>query len=204
MRISLLQPIAELDLAAKLLDAAADALLAGRESLARELVVRSDLREIGAYAQRLVGKMSEAVHIQVRRPKSLPKASRDPARMPSETDQASIFRRDGWRCRFCGVRVISRAARSIFTRQFPEETRWTLPEFQRHYALYALASSLDHVLPHGRGGKNETSNFVTACYCCQFGRGEWTLEEVGLLDPRDRPPVVDSWDGLIRITKSAT
>jgi len=30
------------------------------------------------------------------------------------------------------------------------------------------------------------SNFVTACYCCQFGRGEWTLEEIEIENPLNR------------------
>ena len=27
----------------------------------------------------------------------------------------------------------------------------------------------------------------------------WTIKEVGLLDPRDREPIRDGWDGLLRI-----
>jgi 5-methylcytosine-specific restriction endonuclease McrA len=76
-------------------------------------------------------------------------------------------------------------------------------EYQRHAALYAMASSLDHIVPHGgRGGRLAYDNFVTACYCCQFGRGEWTLEESGLNNPMLRSPVVDAWDGLSRLDRS--
>ena len=28
-------------------------------------------------------------------------------------------------------------------------------------------------------------------------RGSYTLEEMGLLDPRERAPVVDGWDGIV-------
>jgi 5-methylcytosine-specific restriction endonuclease McrA len=87
----------------------------------------------------------------------------------------------------------------LLSRYFPAEAHISGPEFERHTALYSMASSLDHVVPHGRGGKNSPENLVTACYCCQFGRGEWLLEEVGLTDPRGREPVRDSWDGLSRI-----
>jgi 5-methylcytosine-specific restriction endonuclease McrA len=199
MRLSLLPPIQELDLAAKLLDAAAEALLRGNESLAGRLVAEADLPEITGYAVSLVGKMSSEIHKNVKRPNCLPKEERDPARMPSAKVQEEIFYRDGWRCRFCGIKVISRSARKVLIDIFSSETHWRNPEFKRHSSLYAMAASLDHVFPHGRGGKNEESNFVTACYCCQFGRGEWTLEEVELEDPRHRLPVVDSWDGLSRI-----
>ena len=204
MRLSLLVPIPEFEVAAKLLDAAVEALMHSRKELARDLIVSADIPEINQYAISVVGKLSIEVHRQIKRPKCLPKEQRDATRMPSPSKEQAIFVRDNWHCRFCGVKVISKPARSILTKTFPDETRWIGGEFQRHYALYAMASSLDHVEPHGRGGKNEDSNFVTACYCCQFGRGEWTLEEMGLLDPRDRPPIVDSWDGLSRLTSFAT
>ena len=199
MRQSLLPPIPELDLAARLMDVAAHALLADRVTLAGELLAKSDFPEITDYAIRIVGKLSEEVHRHIRRPKCLPTSERDPTRMPSRPDQDAIFASDGWRCRFCGVKVICKSARSILTRIFATEAHWTSREFQRHSALHAMASSLDHVVPHGRGGKNEPSNFVTTCYCCQFGRGEWRIEEMQLSDPRERAPVVDSWDGLTRI-----
>ena len=152
-----------------------------------------------AYAVSIVGKMSVNVHRQVKRPKCLPPPERDLTRMPSKAEQDEIFSRDGWRCRLCGVKVICKTARSILTKIFPIETHWTGPEFQRHSSLYALASSLDHIEPHGRGGKNDSANFVTACYCCQFGRGEWTLAEVEIFNPLVREPVVDAWDGLTRL-----
>ena len=204
MRLSLLAPIPEMSLAARLLDAAVEALMCNRKELARELIVQADLPEIGEYARSVLGKLSVEVHRQVKRPMCLPKEQRDPTRMPPTFSQELIFVRDSWHCRFCSVKVFSKSARSILTALFPEETRWARPEFQRHYALYAMASSLDHIEPHGRGGQNIESNFVTACYCCQFGRGEWTLEEMELHDPRERPPIADTWDGLSRLTGLAT
>lgn len=199
MRRCLLEPIHEHHLAAELLRQAADALLQQRVALAAELLVSADFSVIREHTVRVVGAMSVEIHRQINRPKGLPKEERDPMRMPSLTDQNLIFERDGWRCRFCAVKVISRKARGVFVRSFPKETRWGGKEFDRHAALYSMAVSLDHVLPHSRGGGNEVSNFVTACYCCQFGRGEWTLEESELFDPRDYEPVVDDWDGLTRL-----
>lgn len=165
MRHSLLTPIPELELTAKLLDAAADAIILGQMDIAADLLRKSDLSEIVSYAKALVGKLSPEVHRIVKRPKCLPEHERDPARMPSAAEQKAIFTRDGWHCRFCGTKVICKSARLILIRLFPIESHWTSVEFQRHSALYAMASSLDHVVPHGRGGKNESSNFVTACYC---------------------------------------
>lgn len=201
MRNSFLEPVAELDLAAKLLDAAADSLLIGDHSLAASLITHADRSEILRYTLRIVSGLSVEVHRRTRLVKPLPKEARDTVRMPSKETQYSIFWRDGWRCRYCGIKVISTAARKTLITIFPEQTKWVPKEFHRHSSLYAMAASLDHVVPHSRGGKNELSNFVTACYCCQFGRGNFTLEEVQFNDPLLRSPIVTGWDGLTRLEK---
>ncbi len=54
----------------------------------------------------------------------------------------------------------------------------------------------DHIIPHSRGGHTTLDNMVITCAPCNFGRMEYTLAEVGLADPRDRPPVISDWDGL--------
>jgi len=199
MRKSLMDPIPEFGVAAKILDAAADAVTQEDMERARHLIALADYPEIMCHTIKLVGKLSFEVHRQVRRPDTVIRSERDKQRMPSGRIERSIFDRDGWRCRFCGIKVISRKARSVLLRLFPNETHWSAKEFERHASLYSMAVSLDHVLPHSRGGKNEESNFVTVCYGCQFGRGEWTLDESELFDPRDSEPVVDAWDGLVRL-----
>lgn len=77
MRQSFLSPIQELDLAAKLLDAAADALLQGRVELAQRLVADADMPQIVEYASRIVGKLSKEIHRQTRLPKVLPATDRN-------------------------------------------------------------------------------------------------------------------------------
>lgn len=201
MRNSFLEPVAELDLAAKLLDAAADSLLIGDRKLTASLITLADRSEILRYTLRICSSLSDEVHRQTKLAKPLPKEARDPGRMPSKEAQYSIFWRDGWRCRYCGIKVISTAARKTLVSIFPDQTKWVSKEFQRHSSLFAMAASLDHIVPHSRGGKNEMPNFVTACYCCQFGRGNFTLEEVQFNDPLQRPPVVTGWDGLTRLDK---
>jgi hypothetical protein len=201
-RQCLLQPPRELDLAAKLLDAAADALLSGRRQLARELVAQSaSFPEILDYVCKLVGPMTKDVHRWVGIPKSDTSAK---AGMPPRAVELQVYNDDGWRCRFCGIRVVSREARSVLSRAFELGSEWTSNAKQKHSALYAMGSSLDHILPRSRRGDNERANLVTACYGCQFGRGSCTLEEVELTDPRERPAVRDSWDGLTRLLRKAT
>src|SRR5689334_21127934 len=118
MRRCLHRPIPALEIAAKLLDAAADAILAGYEAFTGEWIVQADNPVIIKHAIRLFGPMTADVHRQTRRPKTIDESARDETRMPSASVQRAIFARDGWRCRFCTTRVISRKARRNLIRWF--------------------------------------------------------------------------------------
>lgn len=181
LRQCLLPPPPELDLAAKLLDAAADALLAERTELARELVAQSaSFPEIFEYVSKLVGPMTKDVHRWIGIPKS---DTSEKVGMPHRAIELQVYDDDGWRCRFRGIRVVSREARGVLSKAFDLGSEWTSNTKQKHSALYAMGSSLDHIVPRSRLGGNERTNLVTACYGCQFGRGSCTLGEVELIDP---------------------
>lgn len=202
VRNCFLPPIPELELSADLLAQAADALLAGDTERAGLLVRRADDPTICEYEASITGPIDPAIHWQYSMPENtIPKSERAPLRMPAAQVELSIYERDGWRCRFCGCRVIAKKSRAVLIELFPEQARWGRRNAEKHCALSALTASLDHVVPHSRGGSNDTENLVTACGPCQFGRSDWTLEEVGVCDPRTRLPVVDSWDGLTRLLK---
>ncbi|CAB4600147.1 unannotated protein [freshwater metagenome] len=109
---------------------------------------------------------------------------------------AAVFARDGWRCRWCTTPVIARHAlrrmHLVFPVLFPRGDR----DADRHALLLAAGATPDHVLPRSCGGTHQPDNLVTACWPCQFARGEYTMEQLGLMDPRLRPPVIDDWDGV--------
>lgn len=200
MRDSFLVPIPEFDRAIEQLSLAADALLSGDKKQAEIGVRNADLPAIMDFYKRVVGPNDPAIHGTSVQPRALPKQERIEKRMPPARVEVEIFERDDWRCRFCDTRVISRDARKVFIRELPDEvTHWTTSEYTRHTALLVLAASLDHIMPHSRGGTNDENNLVTACASCNYARGAWTLEEVRLSDPRDRAPIADRWDGLTRL-----
>ena len=200
MRDCFIPPIEEFELAATFLDEAVSATLLGDHQSAKELIKKADIPLICEFTNRVIGPIDPTIHWQTSMPKDvLPKHERVESRMPSARIGLLIHERDGWRCRFCGIRVVSKKARAILAKMFPDETRSLGGSKMKHCALNSLAASLDHILPHARGGNNEELNLVTACTCCQFGRNQWTLQEVGFNDPRDREPIIDSWDGLTRI-----
>jgi 5-methylcytosine-specific restriction endonuclease McrA len=69
---------------------------------------------------------------------------------------------------------------------------------ERHGVVLAFRANIDHVVPWKLGGKSDDSNLVTACWSCNYGKAQYTLDQIGLDDPRDRKPkmLIDGWDGL--------
>jgi len=110
----------------------------------------------------------------------------------------ALFQRDGWHCRFCDVRVIDPRARDILRKK--GGLRWGKGNRDRHGSALVHMASHDHVLPRSWGGDNELStNLVTACWPCQFSRMNLRLKDGCISNPFDREPILDGWDGLVRV-----
>ncbi len=198
-RRCLMEPIIEHRLAADLLSIAANSLLAGDFRRCASFLAQADMRELREFAYKVAGPISFEIHRQTRMPQFTPTTIRGIKRMPSKIIERQIYKRDGWHCRYCESRVISKEARNIFRRYFPVVARKGRTNEDNHFGLATLSATLDHLVPHKRGGSNEPENLVTACGPCQFGRGVWLLEEVQIEDPRNRSPILDGWDGLTRL-----
>jgi 5-methylcytosine-specific restriction endonuclease McrA len=198
LRTCLLPPLPEHEIAAGFLSAATDAILAHDLDRARELARQADMPELLQFARRLMGAEDPEIH----RKRSTPKPPAPPtkvlARMPTAREIRELFKRDGWRCRWCGCRVASPQAQDAMRACLPGAIPWG-DEDGYHGAFFALTASVDHVVPYSAGGSNDLENLVAACWSCQFGRGAYTIEQFGLVDPRSRPPLVDGWDGLCRV-----
>lgn len=50
-----------------------------------------------------------------------------------------------------------------------------------------------------RCGDNSLENTILTCAPCNFGKMNYTLEELGLVDPRGREGIHGGWDGLERL-----
>lgn len=184
--------------AADLLAQAADALISGHMDRVADLLTRADMPSLRAFSLKVMGKLDPDIH----RVRPAAMANRPPGksaqRMPSQSVRAEIFRRDGYHCRFCGIRVVHPGARKRLRDAAPH----AVPEGRSdtyHAAFLALNATWDHVIPHSAGGDNDPENLVTTCWPCNFGRGNYTLEQMGLIDPRLHPPIHTDWDGLARL-----
>lgn len=116
-------------------------------------------------------------------------------RMPSSAVERDVFERDGWRCRWCSTPIVVPSANKRMTREFPNLYPRGSRNIEIHGLIMSSQGSIDHVIAHSLGGTNDPDNLVTACWPCQFARGEIDFSRLGLTDPRLRAPIVDNWDG---------
>ncbi len=198
MRKCLRDPIPEIFIAAKRLDDAVSAHLAGNKQLAEELIRMADIKEIYDWCESLWGKGGPfSCPLSVDCPPEVPEEQRVKPGVTAAVKRALIAR-DGYVCRFCGIPLIRAATRMRIREFYPEALRWGGSNPTNHAAFQAMELQFDHVLPRSRGGSRELENMVVACAPCNCGRMELSLEQVGVTDPRLRPPVQLPWDGLER------
>lgn len=179
---------------------AADALLAGNRDEAVRHVEEADRSDILAWG---VPVMSTANPDIIRwRPideTTLPRQGRIGSRNPNPKLLDAMYRRDGWRCRFCGAPVIIPDARRRMSELLPGIFRWTNAHGD-HAGFEILSGVADHVQPHSWSGPTSLDNLVSCCAPCNYGRGPALLAEMGLIDPRTRDPYpANGWDGLSRV-----
>jgi hypothetical protein len=196
--------VPEIAVAAKYLDDAVSAHISEQPRFAEELINLSNMPAIREWTESLWGRASP--YIQYRSvagaPSILEETLREKLRMPSAAEKQLLHLRDGYHCRFCGIPLVRKEIRDYLKKHYPSALPWGRTNATQHAAFQAMWAQYDHVLPYANGGKNDLENIVVACAPCNFGRMSYTLEEVGLSDPRAREPVRSSWDGLERLLRT--
>ena len=66
----------------------------------------------------------------------------------------------------------------------------------QHAAFQCMWAQYDHILPHARGGRSDLENVYLTCAACNYGRGNYLLEDFDLLHPSLHAPRQGSWNGL--------
>jgi hypothetical protein len=203
LRVCLRPPIPEIAIAAGLLKDAVTAHIEGRFGEAEDLLVQANIAAIKEWADSLIRKFTEYTTPRFRLSSSskgsLPK---EKARMPLSELKRMLHIRDGYHCRFCGTPIIRRQARKRLVSLYPKVVPWGPGNADKHAAVFVMEAQYDHVVPHSRGGLNDLGNMVLTCLPCNYGRSGFTLEEMGLADPRTRERVeciASGWDGLERL-----
>lgn len=120
----------------------------------------------------------------------------DPIRSPARYEKL-VFERDFYTCRYCGLRLIAKEVlvafeRAVGTSEFRTQGR----NEEQHGVVHAFKIVADHVVPHRLRGQTKLENLITACPGCNYGKERYTIEQLGIDDPFDRPPSLTCWDGL--------
>jgi 5-methylcytosine-specific restriction endonuclease McrA len=127
-----------------------------------------------------------------------PSGPRDPQFLAN-----SVYARDSYKCRYCDLPVVPVAVLRAFsavvgTRHFSFGSN----DHERTGIGLLMWAQLDHVLPYSAGGRTSPANVVTCCWGCNFAKGNYTLRELGLEDPRKRPPSRSRWSGLTSLRQA--
>lgn len=110
----------------------------------------------------------------------------------------AVFERDHWTCRYCGGKTVAppvlRVLSRLYPEQFPYHPNWKAGRVHPAYLL--LSATLDHIKPGGRGGSwSASENLATACWPCNTGKADFTLNELGW-QLRTEDEFRSDWDGL--------
>lgn len=192
---SVRSPLAPLDWFDDSIDTFIDAYIAASQGdVGKALTLLSDIRN---------SDLQEWMHVHAQNAgywRANGKRPSAPTRHPRKVSadlEKQLFVRDGYRCRYCSIRVFPSEILRKSSQFFGDEV---FPikggNLQRHGIKLCFSATLDHVEPLSLGGSNDASNLVTACWCCNYGKSAYSLTELGIVDPRGFLPVVSDWQGL--------
>ncbi len=132
----------------------------------------------------------------ISRPLKVEEKDRDPQRSPIKL-QEFVFNRDGYKCRYCGNRLISQDFIRLFIKKLDS------PIFQRGKSnvttngiIHITWPVADHVIPWNIGGRTNLKNLVSSCAPCNYGKDGYTIQQIGIQNPFTRNPKIDQWNGL--------
>jgi 5-methylcytosine-specific restriction endonuclease McrA len=130
------------------------------------------------------------------------------ARPPlSKELQLSVFRRDGWMCRWCNKAVIFAPVMKLLERELRNAGRVEpLSYYHAHWTrteaplLDELGAVIDHVEAFSTGGAHSEKNFATACNKCNGRKSSAPLDDWSKR-PQHKPikgkyGEPQHWDGL--------
>ena len=130
------------------------------------------------------------------KPAVVPEALRDPVRSPRKY-QETVFERDGYKCRYCGTKLISQKMMKAFISKLnSEQFAKGSTNLTTHGIIHITWPVADHVIPWNIGGRTNLYNLVSSCGPCNYGKDGYTCEELGIENPFKKPPITDSWNGL--------
>lgn len=122
----------------------------------------------------------------------------------SKRIQASIFKRDCWCCRYCGIEVIFSVALKAMDSINPEHGYYHRNGKREKMARLLLdrCACVDHIVPVSSGGSNNPENLLCSCWRCNTLKGSdsadvWSSRIIA----KESLQVAQGWDGFLGIVK---
>lgn len=114
-----------------------------------------------------------------------------------------VWERDNYTCRYCQLPTIPDNVRVALCGVVGNNVvPWGDTNSSRHGVALVARTEYDHVHPATLGGTDDESNLVTSCAACNYGKDRYTIDELGLDDPRKRATSTTEWDGLNSLVPS--
>ncbi len=198
LRYCLREPIPEIECAAQCLQRALHAHLVGERELAEGLFRQADDKVVREWLESVWAKATiyNKPSGLIQGFPCLPQHQRCRPRHPTDQTKRRVHERDGFYCRFCRIPVIRGSVRTAICSEYPDVVRWGSTNATQHAAFQCMWAQYDHILPHARGGSSDIENLYLTCAACNYGRGNYLLEEFGLSHPSVRDPRRGDWEGL--------
>jgi 5-methylcytosine-specific restriction endonuclease McrA len=189
-----------------LLHAAASAVAIGEEgkSEAQSLIGQMDDFEMRTWFDDLAQNAGK-VRLEILGQKPNPQMGKSSIRRPSKKLELSIIARDGFHCRYCGIRIVPndqlKNLQSLVGYM-------TLPNRSRAYGrtknsdihgIWLMTrATVDHVEPVASGAVdvNREDNLVASCWSCNYAKWRYTIGDLRLDHPKCRPVKLTHWRGL--------
>ena len=177
---------------------AVDLFIAGKKDYSIEKLntIRNDELKDWSIEHGQMSGMHRMNNLQKDKPTAIDISLRDPLRSPKKFEKV-VFERDGHRCRYCGVKLVSNQFFSKFIKSFDNAFFRKGPtNLDTHGIIHIFNPVADHVIPWNLGGRTSPDNLVSSCGPCNYGKAGYTIEQIGIHNPLLRDPIVDNWDGL--------
>lgn len=115
----------------------------------------------------------------------------------SRKDQAAIFQRDQYRCRYFGDRLLFPGVLLLLEKLkcFPADENYRIAN--SHWVYWWFSPVVDHkeAVAAAEGDPNHSDNLVTTSNFRNIQKGPWTLKQMGWKD-RGLPSADEAWDGM--------
>lgn len=114
--------------------------------------------------------------------------------------ESELFARDDFKCRYCNdpvipKKVFEKAKSLIGSTDLPlGRTNLTRSGF---YLMFV--ATLDHVTPWSLGGRTDESNLVASCWTCNYGKANFTVEQIGIRNPFNSMVVREPESSVVRL-----